>query len=184
MSFLGALIYGYRYIRYNAADLAQRSYLNFTGAGVAVADNPSTGATDVTIGAPTSPTTFGPSAAAEVTSYTAALATTGATPTIFTGAQFTCPDLTTIDVVVTVLGKKLASADTFCQDYRGRYYRNGGSLTLIGSVIAGPNPVGTGTLATAAATILLSGNVVAPQVTGVAATNIDWSVTMTVQQVQ
>lgn len=49
MSFLGSLLYGYRYIQSLGATLAQRSYLNFTGAGVTVTDNPATGATDVAI---------------------------------------------------------------------------------------------------------------------------------------
>jgi len=49
MSFLSPLIYGYRYIQSVGATLAQRSYLNFTGSGVTVVDNPATGATDVTI---------------------------------------------------------------------------------------------------------------------------------------
>ncbi len=49
MSFLGSLIYGYRYVQSVGVLLAQRSYLNFKGTGVVVTDNAATGATDVTI---------------------------------------------------------------------------------------------------------------------------------------
>jgi hypothetical protein len=49
-SWLDILLYGYRQVQGGAANVAQRSTLNFTGAGVSVVDNPTTGATDVTIG--------------------------------------------------------------------------------------------------------------------------------------
>jgi hypothetical protein len=123
---------------------------------------------------------FGPSSKSLVTPLVDALATTNATPTVFPNAQFTCPDLTTIDVVVTVLAKQLSSNNLFRNDYRATYYRNGGALTLQGSVSSG---TAVGTLL-ATATLVLSSNTVQIQATGIAATNIDWSATMQIQQVQ
>jgi hypothetical protein len=111
------------------------------------------------------------------------LNTTGATPTVF-AQEYAMPDLTAADVVVTVLGVKVGSTDTFRQDYRACYNRNGSAPTLNGSIIIGANPIGSGTLSTATATLVVSGNNVQVQVTGVAATDIDWSMTMQVQQVQ
>ena len=125
---------------------------------------------------------FGPSSKSMTTPFADFLATTNATPTVFPNAQFTCPDLTSIDVVVTVLAKQLSSGLTYRNDFRATYFRNGTSLALVASsaVVAG---TAVGTLA-ASATLVLSGNIVQVQVTGIAATNIDWSMTMQVQQVQ
>jgi hypothetical protein len=133
---------------------------------------------------PTSLSVFGTASSSLDTQYIDHVATTNATPATFPNAIFACPDLTSIDVIVTVIAKTTSSSDTFCQDYRGRYYRNGGSLTLIGTVITGSNAIGTGGLSTASATLVISGNSVEIQVTGVASTNISWSATMAVQQVQ
>lgn len=132
----------------------------------------------------TSSATFGTNANSQQAQVIDHLSTTNATPATFAVAVFACPDLTSIDVVVTVLAKTIGSSDTFCQDYRARYFRNGGALTLIASVILGANPIGTGGLSTASATLVISGNSVEIQVTGVAATSINWSATMQVQQVQ
>lgn len=158
---------------------AFRTWLNF-GSDFVVTDNPGNNSLDVSLGNPpsTSPQTIG-----GVSSFVpASITTSDATPTAFAtgGLPYTLADKTSVDVVVTVIGKKAATADTFCQDYRGRYYRNGGSATLIGSVIAGANGIATGGLSTATATLLLSGNTIAPQVTGVAATSATWSAQMQV----
>jgi hypothetical protein len=149
-------------------------------------DNPSGDSSDFDFAAlDVDASSFGAADDHRVQNFTGALTTSDATPTSFasSGLPVTIPDKTSIDVLVTVIGKKTASGDTFCQDYRARYYRNGGALTLIGSVIAGANPIGTGSLSTASATILLSGNTIAPQVTGVAATSIRWGFTMQIQPI-
>ncbi len=112
-----------------------------------------------------------------------ALVTAGATPTNCATAVYAMPDLTLADVLITVTGKKAASADHYVQDFRGRYTRNGGAPVLSGAVIAGSNADASGTLSTATATLVISGNSIIPQVTGVAATNVTWSVTMQVQPV-
>jgi hypothetical protein len=49
LSYLRDTMQGYRDILLNAVGLQRRTKLNFTGAGVSVADNPSTQSTDVTI---------------------------------------------------------------------------------------------------------------------------------------
>lgn len=124
---------------------------------------------------------FGPTAD-PVISYASDLSTTDATPTAFStgGLPYTMPDKTACDVVVTIVGKQAASANMTCLDFRARYYRNGGSATLVGAIIAGSNQH---TFSTETATVLLSGNTIAPQVTGIAATSISWKATMQVQPV-
>jgi hypothetical protein len=110
------------------------------------------------------------------------VSTPAAAPTNFP-IVFSVPDGTAIDVIVTVLAR--SGADVFCQDYRARYERNGTPPVLLGAgVILGQNPLATGAIATAAATLVIVGNSIAVQVTGVPATVIDWSNVLEVQQVQ
>lgn len=178
MSFLDI----FRQVMSAGTPLPMRQAINFVQ-GALVADNQTLGSTDISFGiGPTQ--VFGSATASRVTSYVDYLQTANATPVAFSTAVFAMPDLTLADVVVTVCGKKVASADSFAQDYRARYTRNGTAPTIIGSVILGANPIGTGTLSTASATLLVSGNNVIVQVTGVAATSINWSAALQIQQVQ
>ena len=106
--------------------------------------------------------------------------TTDATPVDCSVAQWTMPDLTAADVIVKVMGKQAASALFFAGDFRIRVTRSGG-VPVFGALIPGSNQVALGA---AAVTITNpSGNLVSPHVVGVVATNITWSVTMTVQPV-
>jgi hypothetical protein len=49
MSFLSILLNGYNTVNLSTVELPQRNVLNFTGTGVTASDNPTTGATDITI---------------------------------------------------------------------------------------------------------------------------------------
>jgi hypothetical protein len=129
-------------------------------------------------------TIFGSNSNNKVFNSSARITTSSTTPTVFPTTQYTMPDLTTADVIVTVVAKVIGTSDSFVQDYRARYYRSGSPTTLIGSVINGTSPVGTGVLSTASATLILNFNTVEVQVTGVASTNIAWSCIMQVQEVQ
>ncbi len=135
-------------------------------------------------GAPANTSSFSTDPNGKVLSFVEpTFVTTNATPTNCATAIYAMPDLTLADIIVTVVGKKAASADHYVRDFRGRYTRNGGAPVLSGSVIAGSNVDASGTLATATATLVISGNNIVPQVTGVAATNITWSATLQVQPV-
>jgi hypothetical protein len=81
---------------------------------------------------------------------------------------------------VRVEAKQAASANCFRQDYRAVYTRNGTAPTINGSVVAG---TAGGSGLAASATIAVVGNTVLVTLTGVAATTIVWSVTMTVNPV-
>lgn len=162
-----------------------RTYLDFEGSGFSFTDDAVNDRQVVNLGNSTNQN-FGtdPLNQTNVQSFIEpAFATANATPKAAVSAVYAMPDLTMVDVVVTVVGKKAASADSFVQDYRARYTRNGTAPTIIGSIILGSNPVGTGTLSTASATLTVSGNSIVPQVTGVAATGITWTITMQVQPV-
>lgn len=129
-------------------------------------------------------TIFGANSNNKIINSSARITTSSASPMTFPITEYTMPDLTTADVIVTVVAKVIGTSDSFVQDYRARYYRSGSPTTLIGTVINGTNPVGTGVLSTASATLVLNFNTVEVQVTGIAATNIAWSCTMQVQQAQ
>jgi hypothetical protein len=151
MSFLGALLYGYRYVQSVGATLAQRSYLNFTGSGVTVADNPATGATDVTIG---------------VGATTETATTTNATPHGFTAVSV--PANSQVVVEFYVISKKAATNTYSFFALRGTYYNNAGTATLITGTTLESDAGGTSWTAT----LVPSGATVVPTFTGQAATTI------------
>lgn len=107
------------------------------------------------------------------------LHTTNATPTLFVDPATT--DVlqvvagTAADLVGTVIGKKRASVDIYRADVRGTISNNLPTVsTLSGDSIT--NEVKTGALAAASVTIGTDGaGAFEIEVTGVAATDIDWS---------
>jgi hypothetical protein len=137
-----------------------------------------TGATNNVLVLPTSQT-WQPTSLPPLITSTAQVSTTNATPTtIFT---FACPDLTVSDIAVTIVGKLASSTDTFRNDYRGTYSRNGGAPALQGTLYSG-TLVATGGLSTASATLTISSNNVIAVVTGVVASNINWSIVAQIQE--
>lgn len=131
----------------------------------------------------TNQATFGDSPGSELFSAieNPPLQTTDATPTESLVAIYDMPDHTVADVLVTVVAKEHGSANCWRQDFRGMYAREGGPAALVGALVPG-TPGGAG-LAAAATLIVDASNKIRVEVTGVAATDISWSITMDVQPV-
>ena len=106
------------------------------------------------------------------------LHTTGATLTSILEYAVTAGQAA--DFVGTVIGKKRSSVDIYRADVRGTLSNNLPVIaTLSGDSVT--NEVKSGALAAAVVTIDASSNTVRVRVTGVAATDIDWTAAIQIQ---
>lgn len=105
--------------------------------------------------------------------------TTGATPTNISNAAVFVADGKEATVMADLIAKTGTSTKGF-QLWAHSKRLAGGSAALVGTALAVLTAQGDAGLATATATLVATGNTVAVQVTGIAATTIVWSARTTV----